>query len=115
MRASAYAIAVDIHPVCNLSTARHAVQSSDGALTMEGWMQHFIAPGLAAFERMIDGDPYCHGSGVTLADVCLMLQLYNAERWGVTLKGLPKIERVRDRLASLPAFAAAHPDRTPTA
>ena len=113
VRASAHAIAMDIHPVCNLGTARHAVRNSGGGITMDSWMQHFIAPGLAAFEQMIAGDPYCHGTRVTLADLCLMPQLYNAERWGVPLDGLPRITAVRDRLAAIPAFAAAHPDRTP--
>lgn len=113
VRASAYAISVDVHPVCNLGPARFAVAQSNGALTMQDWMQHFIAPGLAAFEQLIDGGDYCHGDGVTLTDVCLMPQLYNADRWGVPLDDLPKVRRVRESLEALPAFTAAHPDRTP--
>ena len=102
---------MDIHPICNLGTARHAVAASNGAITMEGWMQHFVGRGLAAVEAMLPGGDFCCGDGVTLADLCLMPQVYNAERWQVDLARMPKIQRVAERLAAIPAFAAAHPDR----
>ncbi|AUH34578.1 maleylacetoacetate isomerase [Paracoccus tegillarcae] len=110
IRAIAHAMAIDIHPICNLGTARFAVAASNGGLTMKDWMQHFIAPGLAAVEEMLPGDDYCWGETVTLADICLIPQLYNAERWGVDLSALPRIRRVAGKLAPIPAFAAAHPD-----
>ncbi|WP_180901583.1 maleylacetoacetate isomerase [Martelella soudanensis] len=110
IRTLAYAIAMDIHPVCNLGPARHAVSQSDGGITMESWMQSFIGPGLAAFEAMLDDGDYCHGTKVSLADICLMPQLYNAHRWGVPLDAMPKIRRVEAHLSSIPAFSAAHPD-----
>ncbi len=111
VRAIAHAIAMDIHPICNLGTARHAVSASDGAITMEGWMQHFIGRGLAAVEAMLPGGDFCWAEGVTLADLCLMPQVYNAERWQVDLADMPKIRQVAETLAAIPAFAAAHPDR----
>ncbi|AUH64088.1 maleylacetoacetate isomerase [Paracoccus zhejiangensis] len=111
VRAIAHAIAMDIHPICNLGTARHAVSASDGAITMEGWMQHFIGRGLAAVEAMLPGGDFCWAEGVTLADLCLMPQVYNAQRWQVDLADMPKIRRVAERLAAIQAFAAAHPDR----
>lgn len=113
VRAIAQAIAIDIHPICNLSTATYAVEHSNGGLTQEGWMRAFIAPGLAAVEAMLEGGDFCHGDGVTLADICLVPQLYNAVRWGVDLAGMPKIRRVAATLADIPAFAAAHPDHAP--
>lgn len=113
VRALSHAIAMDVHPVCNLRVARHAVDQSGGAVTMEGWMQHFITPALHAFEADLTGGDYCHGSGISLADICLMPQLYNARRWGVDLSPLPKIRRIEGTLAENPAFVAAHPDRTP--
>ena len=113
VRALSHAIAMDLHPVCNLRVARHAVDQSGGAVTMEGWMQHFIAPALHAFEADLEGGDYCYGAGISLADICLMPQLYNARRWGVDLSPLPKIRRIEGALAENPAFAAAHPDRTP--
>lgn len=112
VRALAHAVAMEIHPVCNLGVARHAVSASGGAITLEGWMRAFIGPRLAALEAMVEGGTRCHGEAVTLADICLVPQLYNARRWGVDLAPLPKLCRIDAALADLPAFAAAHPDRT---
>ncbi|PRY88319.1 maleylacetoacetate isomerase [Donghicola tyrosinivorans] len=113
VRALSHAIAMDLHPVCNLRVARHAVDQSGGAVTMEGWMQHFITPALQAFEAELEGGDYCYDAAVSLADICLMPQLYNARRWGVDLSPLSKLRRIEGALADHPAFAAAHPDRTP--
>lgn len=111
-RAVAHAVAVDLHPVCNLGTARYAVSQSNGGITMESWMRHFIAPGLAAVENMVDDGDYCCGGRTSLADICLMPQIYNAERWGVSLDDTPRLRRIAANLSDIPAFAAAHPDRT---
>lgn len=112
VRAVAHAIAVDIHPVCNLGPARYAVSQSNGGITMESWMQHFIAPGLAAVEQMVGEDRYCCRETVSLADICLMPQMYNAARWGISMDPLPRLRRIADALSAIPAFASAHPDRT---
>jgi maleylacetoacetate isomerase len=111
VRAMAYAVAIDTHPVCNLRVARHAV--SLGA-TMEGWMQHFIGLGLQGLEGLLQQHPegrFCHGDSVTLADLCLVPQVYNARRWGVDLTPTPRLSAIANALDLLPAFAAAHPDR----
>ena len=79
---------------------------------MESWMQHFIAPGLAAVEQMVGEDRYCCGETVSLADICLMPQMYNAARWGISMESLPRLRRIADTLSAIPAFASAHPDRT---
>ncbi len=113
VRALAHAIAMDIHPVCNLRVARFATDHSGGGITMEGWMQEFIAHGLAALEAMVEDGKYCYGGGVTLADICLVPQLYNARRWGIDPSSAPKLQRICNHLETLPAFAAAHPDGTP--
>lgn len=114
-RALAHAIAVDLHPVCNLSVARRATELSGGAEGMPGdWMRHFIRPGLLAFEALLSGfdqAPFCTGGAPGLADICLMPQLYNARRWEVDLSGLPRLLAVAEACAANPAFAAAHPDR----
>jgi maleylacetoacetate isomerase len=111
VRAIAYAIAVDIHPVCNLRVARHA--TGPGA-PMEGWMQHFIALGFAGVEGLLMRQPagrFCFGNAVTLADICLVPQVYNARRWGVDLTAFPRIVAIDATLAAIPAFLAAHPDQ----
>jgi maleylacetoacetate isomerase len=113
--ALAHAIAVDIHPVCNLSVARFATDLSGGRNTMPGdWMRRFIRPGLQAFETMLAGfeqAPYCCGATPGLADICLMPQLYNARRWEADISDLPRLLAVEAACADQPDFAAAHPDR----
>lgn len=113
VRALACAIAMEIHPVCNLSVARFACETSGAALTVQEWMRRFITPGLAAFEAMLaSAGRYCHGDSVTLADIVLVPQFYNAARWGIDPAGFPEAAAIGERLARLPAFAAAHPDRS---
>ncbi|MCD9149353.1 maleylacetoacetate isomerase [Pseudophaeobacter flagellatus] len=113
-QALAHSIAVDLHPVCNLRVAKQATLLSDGAKDMPGgWMQHFIRPGLQAFEQLLqayDAAPFCTADKPGLADLCLMPQLYNARRWGVDFSDLPRICTVEETCTSHPAFAAAHPD-----
>ena len=113
VRALAMAIAMEIHPVCNLRVARHAVEASGGAITQEAWMHHFIGRGLADFEALIaDGaGQYCHGDQVTLADICLVPQVYNARRWNVDLSATPRLQAIAERAEALPAFADAHPEQ----
>ena len=111
VRAMAYAVAVDIHPVCNLRVARHA--ASLGAATAD-WMQHFIALGLAGLEGLLQQRPdgrFCFGDSVTLADICLVPQIYNARRWGVDLTPTKRVAAIAEALDLLPAFQAAHPDQ----
>ncbi|MEX0276577.1 MAG: maleylacetoacetate isomerase [Ruegeria sp.] len=114
VQALAHSIAVDVHPVCNLSVARHATALSDGKGDMPGdWMRHFIRPGLLAFEALLgrfDQAPYSVGSSPGLADICLIPQMYNARRWQVDLSELPRILSVEAACADHPAFAAAHPE-----
>ena len=111
VRALSQAIAMEIHPVCNLRVAKFAT-SFNTDLTMQKWMQRFIGPGLEAFEKMLAGGDFCFGDKITLADLCLMPQLYNAERWQVNLSDMPKIQRIADNLASIDAFDQAHPDNS---
>lgn len=109
VRALAYAVAMEIHPVCNLGVAKWVVAQSNGHITIEDWMRHFIQDGLSAYEQMVAASDYSYGNSVTIADVCLMPQLYNAERWGVDLDQFPKISRIKSTLETIPAFKAAFP------
>lgn len=113
VRALSYAIAMEIHPVCNLGVAKWAVAQSDQKITMEGWMQHFITSGLSAYEGMLTDGDFSYGSTVTLADICLAPQIYNARRWGIDLGPFPKTMRVQANLDTIAAFENAHPDNSP--
>lgn len=111
IEALAHSVAIDVHPVCNLSVVKHATAGQEPARTE--WMQHFITPGLAAFESILEGfeqTPYCTGEQPSLADICLMPQLYNAERWGADFSQCPRIIKAATACSEHPAFIAAHPD-----
>lgn len=114
VRALAQLIAMEIHPVCNLNVVNRVVELSGGgeAVKVE-WMQHFIRKGLAALELLL-GNPatsrFCHGDRPSMADFCLMPQIYNADRWGADITDLKRIAAIRAECEKLPAFQRAHPD-----
>jgi maleylacetoacetate isomerase len=109
--ALAHAIAVDLHPVCNLSVAGFATKGEEPART--NWMRHFITQRMASFEQMLgafDQAPYCCGQTPSLADVVLVPQMYNAARWGADIAQCTRLNSVAKACTEHPAFAAAHPD-----
>ncbi len=110
--AIAFAIAMDIHPVCNLSVVNYAASHTDTPeATAKAWMQKFIGRGLAALEVMLHQTPgpLCHGETATLADICLVPQLYNAHRWQVDISAFNRILEAQTRLTAIPAFINAAP------
>lgn len=117
VRMLSYAIAMDIHPVCNLSVVSHVMANAeDGEAARRNWMRKFIGEGLAAFERLLDHPAtgrFCHGESPTMADFCLVPQVYNARRWDVDLSACPRLVAIDQNCAEIEAFARAHPDRTP--
>lgn len=113
-RALAYSIAIDVHPICNLSVMKHATGGLDPARTE--WMQHFIRPGLVAFERLVENfasTKYATGDTPGLADICLIPQLYNARRWHIDYSDLARISSIEKQCASNDAFQRAKPDHKP--
>ena len=115
IKAAAMTIAIDVHPICNPSVVNHVTAGQEPARTE--WMQHFIRPGLLAFEQLIaapdfkiDDGPYAAGRNMSIADICLMPQIYNADRWGADYSDCPNIVAVRDECINHPAIQAAHPD-----
>ena len=114
VRALAHAVAMEIAPIGNLSVRRHVEALTGGAMKAEDWNRHYIARGFTGLEAMLgDGGAgrYCHGDRVTLADVVLVPQVYNAQRLGLDMAPYPRIAAIAAHLAELPAVVAAHPDR----
>jgi maleylacetoacetate isomerase len=115
VRALSYAIAMEIHPVCNMGVTSHVAQLVGGGdETRSAWMRKFIADGLTAFETMLDHPDtglFCHGDTPTMADFCLVPQVYNARRWGAAIENLRNVNTIAANLEAIDAFAAAHPDR----
>lgn len=113
VRALAYAVAMDIHPICNLHVVSHLMTLTDKTDAREEWMKHFITDGLRKLEAMIgNGDgAFSFGDTPTMADLCLVPQVYNARRWGVDLTAFTRIVDIDARCAELPAFQTACPDR----
>lgn len=111
VRALAYCLAVDVHPVCNLSVVAYACDGQDPQRTQ--WMQRFIAPGLDAFESLLESVntmPFCFSQTPTLAEICLVPQLYNARRWGVDYSQHARINALAKHCATLTPFALSTPE-----
>ena len=110
--AIAYAIAMETHPLANLSVAVHAGRlGKDGDAGKANWIKHYIAQGLTAVEQMLPGgNRYSTSDTPGIADCCLVPQVYNAERWGVNLSDMPTVVAIANECNKLAAFADAHPD-----
>ena len=117
VRALSYAIAMEIHPVCNSYVGAHVVELTGGGEEARvAWMQKFIGRGLAAFEELLKSPStgkFCHGDRPTMADICLVPQVYNARRWGADLSACPRLVEIAERCLELKPFVMAHPDSTP--
>ncbi len=113
VRALAYVIAMETAPVGNLSVRNYAAAHSNGGITADGWQAYFITKGFTALESMLNHPAtghLCHGDTPSLADICLVPQVYNARRIGMDLSSYPRLGAVTAALESLPAVQAAHPD-----
>jgi maleylacetoacetate isomerase len=114
-RAAAAVIAADIHPINNLRVLGYLKREcGQDQTSLDRWIAHWIGEGFAVLEANA-GAPYLFYDSVTIADLCLVPQFYNARRFGVDLSAFPKLIAVERNLLALPAFTAAHPDRQPDA
>ena len=114
VRAMALTIACDIHPLNNLRVLKYL--SNELGLPQEerdAWYIHWIREGLPALERMAKAGAgrFIFGDQPTIADVCLVPQLFNARRFNVPLDEYPTLLRAEENANQIEAFAAAHPDR----
>lgn len=117
-RATAVAqiIASEIQPLNNTSVTDY-VRSEFGAddAAISRWMTHFMRAGFSAVEQLIDGDHFAFGNTPSIADICIVPQVFNAHRYKVDISDFPKVTAVADIAAAHPAFAAAHPSQQPGA
>ena len=114
VRALAMTVACDIHPLNNLRVLKYL--KSDLGISEEAkdeWYRHWVAEGLAALEEMARprAGAFLFGDQPTVADVCLVPQLYNARRFSVPVSDYPTLRRADETASAHPAFAMAHPDR----
>ena len=120
VRALSQIIASDIQPMQNTSTTRYLKESlklDDAALSK--WLREWITRGLDAFNALLEHDhlsgKFCHGDSPTMADCCLVPQMYAAERFGVNATQYPRLALIWENCHRLPAIAAAHPSKQPDA
>jgi maleylpyruvate isomerase len=111
VRALALVIACDIHPLNNLAPLRYLknVLGQDQS-KIDEWYHHWIVEGFEAMETMVRPGPYAFGGEVTLADICLAPQVYNARRLKVPLDRFPKLVAIDAACGKLPAFEQARPE-----
>jgi maleylacetoacetate isomerase len=107
-------IACDIHPLNNMRVLKYLKNElGHSQEEVDSWYRHWISEGLPAVElqaKALSG-AFMFGDGPTVADICLVPQLYNARRYDVPLGDYPTLLRAEENANKLDAFAAAHPDR----
>ena len=116
VRAVALTIACDIHPIDNLRVLQYLKRTLKHEQSdIDAWYHHWIIQGFNTIEAAIAPGPYCFGAQVTLADVCLVPQVFNARRLNVPLEAFPKIVAVESACLKLAAFDKARPENQPDA
>lgn len=120
VRSLALSIACDIHPLNNLRVLRYltgTLKVSDA--DKDAWYRHWCEQGLQALETTLARDQrvgdFCYGDTPTLADCCLVPQIYNAHRFHCDLSAMPTILRINERCLTLDAFIKASPENQPDA
>ncbi|CUS49091.1 MAG: maleylacetoacetate isomerase Mai [Idiomarinaceae bacterium HL-53] len=118
VRMLALDMTADLQPITNLRVLKYLT----GTLEVNeeaklDWIHHWVKTAFQAFETRVKlfGGTCCVGNEVSLADICLVPQVYNAQRFGVDLSNFPKTMAIYDYLFSIPAFASARPEAQPDA
>lgn len=103
-------IAGGIQPLQNLAVLRYLGEDRKAE-----WAHHFINKGFRNLEKILEGTSgkYCVGDEVTMADLCLVPQVFNANRFKVDMSPFPTISRINETLSHLEAFKASHPTKQP--
>jgi maleylpyruvate isomerase len=116
VRALAQIVACDIHPLNNLIALQYLKRTlKHEQAEIDAWYHHWVIDGFKALEETIAPAPYAAGAHVTLADICLVPQVFNARRLKVPLDAFPKIVAVETACLKLAAFDKARPENQPDA
>jgi maleylpyruvate isomerase len=115
VRAVAQIVACDIHPLNNLITLNALRKLGHDQAAIDAWYASWVIAGFEAIEPLLKPGPYAFGARVTLADLCLVPQVFNARRFKVPLDAFPKIIAAEKACAALPAFDKARPENQPDA
>jgi len=115
-RALAEIVACDIHPLNNIGSLRYLKRElHQEQAAIDAWYHHWVLTGFEAIEALVHPGPYACGGAVTVADLCLVPQVYNARRLNVPLDKFPKIVAIDTACLALPAFDRARPENQPDA
>ncbi|MGK6307775.1 maleylacetoacetate isomerase [Variovorax sp. DT-64] len=119
VRALAQSVACEIHPLNNLRVLKYLVRELKiGDEAKNAWYRHWVREGMLAFERQLAQRPaslYCWGDAPTLADCCLVPQVFNGQRFDCDFSGLPRTMAAFEACMQLDAFQRAQPSRCPDA
>ena len=113
VRAMALLIACDIHPLNNLRVLKRLTAMEVDEESRNEWYRHWVREGFSALEALSAprAGRFLFGDSPSLADVCLVPQMFNARRFNLDLEAFPTLVAADGEANSLEAFAAAHPDR----
>ena len=116
VRALSQAVTCDVHPLNNLRVLQYLEKElGHDKAVRDAWYGHWVRLGFDALERRLVRDAetgrFCHGAAPTMADVCLVPQVFNARRFAVNLEAYPRIVGIDAACREMPEFQAAAPDR----
>ncbi|WP_438395232.1 maleylacetoacetate isomerase [Caballeronia sp. DA-9] len=120
IRSVALQVACEIHPIDNLRVLKYLKHTLKvGEQAKDAWYRHWLETGFSSLEKRLANDPrvgaLCFGNMPTLADLCLVPQVFNARRFNIDMSRYPTIERIADHAGQIDAFARAAPGQQPDA
>jgi maleylacetoacetate isomerase len=120
VRSLAQIVACDIHPINNLGVMQYLEHEFNAPqVERDRWIKHWITEGFKGLEKLLETNPstgqFCEGDEPSLADICVVPQVYNAYRWSVDMNQFPLIRRIYDDCMKMEAFDRAKPESQPDA
>lgn len=116
VRSWCFQIGCDIHPICNLRVLKYVADDLNAGETGKlDWLSHWMRVGFTALESQLGEGPYCNGQQVSMADVYLVPQVYNALRFNVDMSAFTKIMDIYQNCQQLTEFTDASPENQPDA